>query len=78
MITYKNVPPWIGVIPYHRPVLDSTMRFVGDAVALVAAETEQSVALDDAQRILIDEYSSRLEATIVSVVPQCPFLCPFP
>jgi len=38
VLTYKNVPPWIGGIPYHRPVLDSTMRFVGDAVALVAAD----------------------------------------
>ena len=42
VLTYKNVPGWMGGVPYHRPVLDSTVRFVGDAVALVAAETGES------------------------------------
>ena len=48
VLTYKNVPGWMGGVPYHRPVLDSTVRFVGDAVALVAAETGGSAeeALD--------------------------------
>ena len=41
VLTYKNVPEWKGGVPYHRPVLDSTVRFVGDAVSLVAAETEE-------------------------------------
>ncbi len=40
VLTYKNVPEWRAGYPYHRLVLDSTMRFVGDAVSLVAAETE--------------------------------------
>jgi CO/xanthine dehydrogenase Mo-binding subunit len=39
VLTYKNSPPWMGGVPRHRLVLDSTVRFVGDAVALVAAET---------------------------------------
>jgi CO/xanthine dehydrogenase Mo-binding subunit len=40
VLTYKNVPDWkAGLIPHIR-VLDSKVRFVGDAVALVAAETE--------------------------------------
>jgi CO/xanthine dehydrogenase Mo-binding subunit len=48
VLTYKNVPKWLAGEPYHRPVLDSTVRFVGDAVALIAAETEQAAneALD--------------------------------
>jgi CO/xanthine dehydrogenase Mo-binding subunit len=54
VLTYKNVPPWIGGIPYHRPVLDSTMRFVGDAVALVAAETTESA--EEALELIEVEY----------------------
>lgn len=41
VLTYKNVPDWKGGLPHHLPVLDSKVRFVGDAVALVAAETEE-------------------------------------
>lgn len=40
VLTYKNVPGWMGGLPLHVRVLDSKVRFVGDAVALVAAETE--------------------------------------
>jgi CO/xanthine dehydrogenase Mo-binding subunit len=54
VLTYKNVPPWIGGIPYHRPVLDSTMRFVGDAVALVAAENGESA--EEALELIEVEY----------------------
>ncbi len=54
VLTYKNVPPWIGGIPYHRPVLDSTVRFVGDAVALVAAETAESA--EEALELIEVEY----------------------
>jgi xanthine dehydrogenase molybdenum-binding subunit len=39
VLTYKNVPPWRTGMPRHMPVLDRKVRFVGDAVALVAAET---------------------------------------
>jgi CO/xanthine dehydrogenase Mo-binding subunit len=54
VLTYKNVPEWMGGVPYHRPVLDSTMRFVGDAVALVAAETGESA--EEALELIDVEY----------------------
>ena len=44
VLTYKNVPPWRTGMPKHVPVLDRKVRFVGDAVALVAAETLEAAA----------------------------------
>jgi CO/xanthine dehydrogenase Mo-binding subunit len=41
VLTYKNVPDWKTGMPRHMPVLDSKVRFVGDGVAIVAAETVQ-------------------------------------
>ena len=41
VLTYKNVPDWKGGLPHHLPVLDSKVRFVGDAVALVAKMTQR-------------------------------------
>lgn len=42
VLTYKNVPNWMTGSPMpHVRVLDSKVRFIGDAVALVAAETEE-------------------------------------
>jgi CO/xanthine dehydrogenase Mo-binding subunit len=41
VLTYKDVPDWKGGLPPHVRVLDSKVRYVGDAVALVAAETEE-------------------------------------
>jgi xanthine dehydrogenase molybdenum-binding subunit len=41
VLTYKDVPDWKGGMPAHLRFLDSKVRFVGDAVALVAAETEE-------------------------------------
>jgi CO/xanthine dehydrogenase Mo-binding subunit len=40
VLTFKNVPPWKSGLPAHLPILDSKVRFIGDAVALLAAETE--------------------------------------
>ena len=40
VLTHKNVPPWMTGTPRHVRVLDEKVRYVGDAVALVAAETE--------------------------------------
>ncbi|MGD9116278.1 MAG: xanthine dehydrogenase family protein molybdopterin-binding subunit [Dehalococcoidia bacterium] len=54
VLTYKNVPKWLAGVPYHRPVLDSKVNFVGDAVALLAAETEQ--AADEALELIEVEY----------------------
>lgn len=41
VLTYKDVPPWQAGLPRHVKVLDRKVRYVGDAVALVAAETEE-------------------------------------
>jgi CO/xanthine dehydrogenase Mo-binding subunit len=51
VLTHENVPDWKTGIPRHVKVLDHKVRFVGDAVALVAAETEQraSEALEHIQ-----------------------------
>jgi xanthine dehydrogenase molybdenum-binding subunit len=54
VLTYKNVPEWKAGVPYHRLVLDSTVRFVGDAVALIAAETE--AIADEALELIDVEY----------------------
>jgi CO/xanthine dehydrogenase Mo-binding subunit len=37
VLTYRNVPDWRAGSPRHIRVLDRKLRFVGDAVALVAA-----------------------------------------
>lgn len=39
VLTYKDIPDAIWGIPNHMRLLDKKVRFVGDAVALVAAET---------------------------------------
>lgn len=54
VLTYKNVPPWRTGMPRHVPVLDSKVRFVGDAVALVAAESER--AAEEAVDLIEVEY----------------------
>jgi xanthine dehydrogenase molybdenum-binding subunit len=41
VLTYKNFPDWRTGTPRHVRVLDRKVRFVGDAVALIAAETEE-------------------------------------
>jgi CO/xanthine dehydrogenase Mo-binding subunit len=41
VLTYKDVPSWRTGTPRHVRILDKKVRFVGDAVALVAAETAQ-------------------------------------
>ena len=39
VLTYKDIPGWEWGIPKHIKVLDSKVRYVGDAVAMVAADT---------------------------------------
>jgi CO/xanthine dehydrogenase Mo-binding subunit len=39
VLTHNDIPRWEWGMPKHIPVLDSKVRFVGDAVALVAADT---------------------------------------
>jgi len=41
VLTYKNVPDWKGGTPRIIPILDRKVRYVGDAVALVAAKSEE-------------------------------------
>jgi xanthine dehydrogenase molybdenum-binding subunit len=41
VLTCKKLPDWKTGIPRHVRVLDRNVRYVGDAVALVAAETEE-------------------------------------
>ncbi len=41
VLTYKNAPDWgIGMPTHHKKMLSDTVHFVGDAVALIAAKTE--------------------------------------
>ncbi len=54
VLTYKNVPEWIAGQPRHRRVLDRTLRFAGDAVSLVAAETVEIA--DEALELIDVEY----------------------
>ena len=53
ILTYKDVPDWKGGMPAHVRILDSKVRFVGDAVALVAAETEE-IALEALELIDVE------------------------
>jgi CO/xanthine dehydrogenase Mo-binding subunit len=53
VLTYKNVPEWKTGTPRHVRVLDRKVRFVGDAVALVAADTEE-MAMDALAHIEVE------------------------
>jgi len=53
VLTYQDVPEWKGGMPAHVRILDRKVRFVGDAVALVAAETEE-IALEALDGIEVD------------------------
>ena len=44
VLTHADIPDWRGGTPPCVRVLDTRMRYVGDAVALVAAETEEIAA----------------------------------
>ena len=53
VLTYQDVPEWKGGMPPHVRILDRKVRFVGDAVALVAADTEE-IALEALDRIDVE------------------------
>jgi CO/xanthine dehydrogenase Mo-binding subunit len=53
-LTWKDVPDWKCGLPPHRKVLDERVRFVGDSVALVAAESRDIG--DEALRNIDVEY----------------------
>jgi CO/xanthine dehydrogenase Mo-binding subunit len=54
VLTWEDNPGWKGGVPACTPVLDNKVRFVGDAVALVAADTE--MIAEDALRLIDVEY----------------------
>ncbi|MEM2766839.1 MAG: xanthine dehydrogenase family protein molybdopterin-binding subunit [Candidatus Bathyarchaeia archaeon] len=54
VLTYKDVPDWKIGLPLHLRVLDRKVRFVGDSVALVAAETEEIAS--EALKLINVEY----------------------
>jgi xanthine dehydrogenase molybdenum-binding subunit len=54
VLTYKDTEGWAWGIPKHIRILDSKVRFVGDAVAMVAADT---IAIaEDALELIEVEY----------------------
>jgi xanthine dehydrogenase molybdenum-binding subunit len=59
VLTHENAPDWVAGYPRHIRVLDSKVRCVGDAVALVAAETE---AIAEEALALIDIEYEQLPA----------------
>jgi CO/xanthine dehydrogenase Mo-binding subunit len=54
VLTYENAPFWQSGMPPHVRVLDRKVRFVGDGVALVAAETEEIA--EEAVRLITVDY----------------------
>ncbi len=54
VVTYKNAPPWRAGSPAHRRILDKKVRFVGDSVALIAADTLEIA--DEAAELIKVEY----------------------
>jgi CO/xanthine dehydrogenase Mo-binding subunit len=54
ILTWEDVPDWKGGTPRFTRVLDRKVRFVGDAVALVAAIDEETAA--EALRLIDVEY----------------------
>jgi len=42
VLTWEDVPDWKGGTPRYTRILDRKVRYVGDAVALVAATTEET------------------------------------
>lgn len=76
VLTYKNAPEWKSGMPSHRRILSSTVRFVGDAVALVAAETGEIAK--EALELINVEYE-RLPAVYdveEAIKPEAPQLYP--
>ena len=54
VVTWEDAPDWKGGTPRYTRVLDRKVRWVGDAVALVAATSEQ--AAEEALRLIDVEY----------------------
>ena len=73
VLTWEDVPDWYGGMPPLTRILDRKVRYVGDAVALVAATTEQIAS--EAIRLIEVEYEVLpavfdLEKAIMPEAPQ--------
>ena len=79
VLTYKDVPDWKAGMPRHVPVLAKRLRYVGDAVAIVAGETRE-IAKEGLELIDV-EYEQLLpvydmEEAIQSGAPQFTMIFP--
>jgi len=54
VVTWEDIPDWRGGTPRNVRVLDKKVRYVGDAVALVAAESDR--VAEEALRLIDVEY----------------------
>src|SRR5512137_168084 len=54
VLTWEDVPNWKGGTPRSTRILDRKVRYVGDAVAIVAADTEERAK--EALRLIKVEY----------------------
>lgn len=54
VVTWENAPDWKGGMTLNTPVIGRKVRFVGDAVALVAATSKKTAS--DALRLIPVEY----------------------
>jgi len=73
VLTYADLPDWRGGTPRYVRPLDEKVRYVGDAVALVAAETEAIAAaalglIDVEYEVLSAVYD--MEGALASDAPQ--------
>lgn len=73
VLTHEDVPPWMTGMPRHVPVLDKRVRFVGDAVAIVAADTlEQATAALDLIKVSYEKLPAvfDMDAALAPDAPQ--------
>ncbi len=56
VLTWKDVPDWKTGVPDYTRILDKKVRFAGDAVALIAATSEE--AADEALSLIQVEYEN--------------------
>ncbi|EFK09643.1 aldehyde oxidAse and xanthine dehydrogenase, a/b hammerhead domain protein [delta proteobacterium NaphS2] len=67
VLTHEDIPPWEWGIPKHMRVLDNKVRYVGDAVAMVAADTAD-MAEAALEQIAVD-YEYDVEASAENADP---------
>ncbi len=55
ILTHENAPKWMSGCPAHRLLLDKKVRFIGDAVAILAADTPEIA--EEALELIDVEYN---------------------